>query len=73
MSGLTDTEINNLSVMYTGDKNRDGSVVEHNELSDLQENMLNQIYQKTLCWISKVAETVEGQYQILNTWRFDGD
>ena len=48
-----------------------GSVVEHNELSDLQENMLNQIYQKTLCWISKVAETVEGQYQILNTCSMD--
>ena len=45
-----------------------GEIINNNELSDLQIHMLNQIYQNTLQWINEISETVDGQYQLLNTF-----
>lgn len=47
-------------------------IISKNELSDLQANMLNTIYKNTVKWISKIGETVEGQYKILNTCSLQG-
>ena len=33
--------------------------------------MLNRIYRNTLQWINKIAQTVDGQYQLLNTFSTD--
>lgn len=48
-----------------------GEIINNNDLSDLQTHMLNQIYQNTLQWINKIGKTVEGQYQLLNTFSRD--
>lgn len=48
-----------------------GEIVNYNELSDLQTHMLYMIYQNTMCWINKIGKTVEGQYQLLNTYSTD--
>lgn len=48
-----------------------GEIINSNELSDLQVHMLNRIYQNTLEWINKVSKTVNGQYQLLNTFSTD--
>lgn len=42
-------------------------IVDHNELSELQLDMLNRIYKKTIQWIGTIGNTVDGQYQLLNT------
>lgn len=39
--------------------------------SDLQDHILNRIYLNTLQWINKIGKTVEGQYQLLNTFSRD--
>ena len=48
-----------------------GEIINNNDLSDLQTRMLNRIYQNTLQWINKIAQTVDGQYQLLNTFSTD--
>jgi len=48
-----------------------GEIINNNDLSDLQIHMLNRIYQNTLQWINKIAQTVDGQYQLLNTFSTD--
>lgn len=51
-----------------------GEIVKNNDLSALQSDMLNLIFQKTVQWISAVCSTVDGQYQFLNTISVeDGD
>ena len=42
-------------------------IVKQNELSDLQLDMLNRIFKKTLQWVGNIGSTVDGQYQLLNT------
>lgn len=48
-----------------------GEIINNNDLSDLQTHMLNRIYRNTLQWINKIAQTVDGQYQLLNTFSTD--
>lgn len=48
-----------------------GEIINNNDLSDLQTHMLNRIYQNTLQWINKIAQTVDGQYQLVNTFSTD--
>lgn len=48
-----------------------GEIINNNELSDLQLYMLNQIYQNTLQWINEVSKTVDGQFQLFNTFSMD--
>lgn len=44
-----------------------GEIINYNDLSDLQLHMLNLIYQNTLRWLSEIGQSVEGQYQLVNT------
>ena len=46
-------------------------IINCNELSSLQENMLSMICQNTVHRISEIGETVAGQYQLLNTYSMD--
>ncbi len=48
-----------------------GEIINNNDLSRLQAHMLNVIYQNTVCWINEISKTVEGQYQLLNTFSID--
>lgn len=48
-----------------------GEIINNNDLSALQTIMLNRIYQNTLKWINNIAQTVDGQYQLLNTFSTD--
>lgn len=48
-----------------------GEIVNNNDLSVLQRQMLNLIFQKTVQWISTACNTVDGQYQFLNTISVD--
>lgn len=43
-------------------------IINNNELSDLQTHILNLLYQNTILWISGIANTVAGQYRLLNTF-----
>lgn len=38
-----------------------------NPLNDLQLDMLNRIYRKTIIWLSEISASVDGQYRLLNT------
>lgn len=40
----------------------------NNNLSGLQTHMLNVIYKNTVRWIKEIGKTVDGQYQLLNTF-----
>ncbi len=46
-------------------------IINNNGLSSLQTHILNRIYQNTLQWINKIGKTVDGQYQLLNTFSTD--
>lgn len=46
-------------------------IIQCNDLSELQTKLLDQISRKTIHWIGKVAQTLEGQYQLLNTFSTD--
>lgn len=46
-------------------------IINNNDLSNLQTHILNRIYQNTLQWINKIGKTVDGQYQLLNTFSTD--
>nr|WP_300837293.1 hypothetical protein [uncultured Acetatifactor sp.] len=48
-----------------------GEIINSNNLSDIQTCMLNMIYQNTMRWINEVGKTVDGQYQLLNTYSTD--
>lgn len=48
-----------------------GDIVNNNELSELQKHMLNQIYQNTVQWINEIANTLDGQFQLMNTFSMD--
>lgn len=48
-----------------------GEIINNNDLSDLQTHMLNLIYQNTMRWINEIGKTVDGQYQLLNTFSTD--
>lgn len=42
-------------------------IMNDNELSDLQANMLKWIYRNTINWIGEIGATINGQYRLLNT------
>lgn len=44
-----------------------GDIIDNNTLTDLQSNMLNRIYQKTIQWVGEIGANKEGQYRLLNT------
>lgn len=46
-------------------------IIIHNELSELQINMMGLIYQNTVKWITTVADKLEGQYKLLYTFSRD--
>ena len=46
-------------------------IIIHNELDELQINMMDLIYQKTVEWITTVADESEGQYKLLYTFSRD--
>lgn len=48
-----------------------GEIINRNDLSDMQTCMLNKIYQNTIRWINEIGKTVDGQYQLLNTYSSD--
>ena len=48
-----------------------GEIINHNELSDMQIHMLNIICKNTLQWVNEIAKTIDGQYQLLNTYSVD--
>ncbi len=48
-----------------------GEIINSNDLSDIQTRMLNMIYQNTMRWINEIGKTVDGQYQLLNTYSTD--
>lgn len=48
-----------------------GEIIKSNDLSDIQTHMLNMIYQNTMRWINKIGQTVDGQYQLVNTYSTD--
>ncbi|MCX4306114.1 MAG: hypothetical protein OSJ69_09975 [Acetatifactor sp.] len=48
-----------------------GEIINSNDLSDIQTRMLNMIYQNTMRWINEIGKTVDGQYQLLNTYSSD--
>ena len=45
-----------------------GEIINNNDLSGLQTHMLNVIYKNTVRWIKEIGKTVDGQYQLLNTF-----
>ena len=45
-----------------------GEIINNNILSDFQTHILNTIYQNTVVWIEGIANTVDGQYKLLNTF-----
>lgn len=48
-----------------------GDIISDNNLSDLQETMLGLIHRNTVFWIKNIANTVEGQYKLLNTFSLE--
>lgn len=48
-----------------------GEIINSNDLSDIQTHMLNMICQNTVRWINEIGKTVDGQYQLLNTYSVD--
>ena len=48
-----------------------GEIINSNDLSDIQTHMLNMICQNTVRWINEIGKTVDGQYQLLNTYSAD--
>lgn len=48
-----------------------GEIINNNDLSDIQIRMLNMICQNTIRWINEIGKTVDGQYQLLNTYSTD--
>lgn len=48
-----------------------GEIINNNDLSDIQTRMLNMICQNTMRWINEIGKTVDGQYQLLNTYSMD--
>lgn len=48
-----------------------GEIINNDNLSDLQTKMLSLIYKNTIQWINSIAESVDGQYQLLNTLSTD--
>lgn len=45
-----------------------GEIINNNPLSDLQIHILNLIYHNTVTWLENIANTVGGQYKLLNTF-----
>lgn len=48
-----------------------GDIIGDNGLSELQMALLDLIYRNTVCWIEDVANTVDGQYKLLNTFSLE--
>ncbi len=48
-----------------------GEIINNNDLSDIQTHMLNMICQNTVKWINEIGKTMDGQYQLLNTYSTD--
>jgi len=48
-----------------------GEIINNNDLSLLQNHMLNLIYQNTVRWVNQIGKTVDGQYQLINTFSID--
>ena len=45
-----------------------GEIIDHNNLLDIQIDMLNLIYKNTIRWVNDICQTEDGQYQLLNTF-----
>lgn len=63
----TKTERTIASYLVAGVAEEYEQIIRHNTLSELQQEMLGRIYQKTVHWIGNIGATPEGQYQLLNT------
>ena len=50
-----------------------GEIINNNPLSDLQIHILNLIYHNTVTWLENIANTVGGQYKLLNTFSTDDE
>ena len=50
-----------------------GEIINYNPLSDLQIHILNLIYHNTVTWLENIANTVGGQYELLNTFSTDDE
>lgn len=48
-----------------------GEIINNNDLSDIQTHILNMIFQNTVRWINEIGKSVDGQYQLLNTYSAD--
>lgn len=48
-----------------------GGIINSNDLSDIQTHILNMICQNTVRWINEIGKTMDGQYQLLNTYSTD--
>lgn len=48
-----------------------GEIINNNDLSDFHTLMLNLIFQNTIRWINEIGKTVDGQYQLVNTFSMD--
>ncbi len=48
-----------------------GEIINSNDLSDIQTHMLNVICKNTVRWINEIGKTVDGQFQLLNTYSTD--
>ncbi len=48
-----------------------GEIINSNDLSDIQTHILNMICQNTVRWINEIGKTMDGQYQLLNTYSTD--
>lgn len=63
----TKTEKTIVSYLVGACTERFESIIQHNNLSDFQMNILLRIYRKTLLWVSDLAKDKEGQYRLVNT------
>lgn len=46
-------------------------IINNSDISDLQIDMLNLIHQNTIRWINEIGKTMDGQYQLLNTFSME--
>lgn len=70
-SSRTRTEQSIASYLVAAASEEYETIVKRNDLSDLQLDMLNRIYKKTIQWIGQIGATPAGQYQLLNTFSTD--
>lgn len=73
MKKMTQTKTENILVSYLVGIASEvyGDIISDNNLSDLQIGILDMIYRNTVLWIKNIANTVEGQYKLLNTFSLE--